>query len=64
MSASEVSARQRSMCTLGGYSAISGAVIGMVGNLAHPATAGPDDPEATARVVAASQLWIPLHLPC
>ena len=24
--------------------------------------AGRDDPEATARVVAASQIWIPLHL--
>jgi hypothetical protein len=39
-----------------------GAILGLVGNLIHPATSGPGDPEGTARVVAESQIWVPLHL--
>jgi hypothetical protein len=47
---------------MGGLSAIAGAILGMVGNLIHPATSGPGHPEATARVVAQSHIWIPVHL--
>jgi Domain of unknown function (DUF4386) len=46
----------------GGGSAIAGAILGLVGNLLHPATSGPGDPAATARVVAESDIWIPLHI--
>src|SRR5262245_38088555 len=45
---------------IGGVSAICGAVIGLVGNLAHPGTPAPGEPE-TARVIAESAIWIPLH---
>lgn len=34
----------------------------MAGNLIHPVTSGPGHPEATARVVAASPIWVPVHL--
>jgi hypothetical protein len=47
---------------IGGASALAGALLGLVGNLVHPITAGPNDPEATARVVAESRIWIPVHL--
>jgi hypothetical protein len=47
---------------IGGVSAIAGACIGLIGNLVHPVTAGPGDPEETARVVADSRIWVPLHL--
>src|SRR5213592_2455212 len=53
---------QRSILKLGGASAILGAVIGLVGNLIHPATSGPGHPAETARVVADSSIWIPLHV--
>lgn len=53
---------QRWVFRVGGTSAVAGAVLGLVGNLLHPATAGPGDPEATARVVAESRIWVPLHL--
>jgi hypothetical protein len=46
----------------GGASAILGAVLGLVGNLLHPATSGPGHPADTARVVAESAIWIPLHV--
>jgi hypothetical protein len=47
---------------IGGGSAVLGAILGLVGNLIHPATSGPGHPAATARVVAESDIWIPLHL--
>jgi hypothetical protein len=47
---------------IGGGAAIAGAILGLVGNLVHPATAGPSDPAATAQVVAESQTWVPVHL--
>jgi len=34
----------------------------LVGNLIHPETPGPGDPEGTVRVVAESQIWVPVHL--
>jgi hypothetical protein len=43
-------------------SAVAGALLGLAGNLVHPVTAGPNDPEATARVVAGSRIWILVHL--
>ena len=47
---------------IGGACAVAGAVLGLVGNLIHPVTSGPDEPAATARVVADSGIWIPVHL--
>jgi hypothetical protein len=47
---------------LGGASAVVGAILGLVLNLAHPATSGPGNPVQTAQVVANSQIWVPLHL--
>lgn len=47
---------------VGGVAAVVGALLGMVGNLIHPATAGPGEPASTARVVADSGTWIPIHL--
>jgi hypothetical protein len=39
-----------------------GAILGLVGNLSHPPTSGPAHPAETARVVANSSIWIPLHI--
>ena len=46
---------------LGGVAAIVGSLMGMVGNLIHPATPL-DDPEGVARVIAASDAWTAIHL--
>ncbi len=59
---SEAACETRWVFRVGGVSAIAGAIIGLVGNLLHPQTAGPGDPEQTARVVADSRIWVPLHL--
>jgi hypothetical protein len=48
---------RRSLYRIGGSAAVVGALLGMVGNLVHPATAGA--PESTAQVVANSGTWIP-----
>jgi hypothetical protein len=50
------------MARIGGASAVLGALLGLTGNLIHPQTPGPTDPAGTARVVAASQIWVPVHL--
>ena len=46
---------------IGGWAAIAGALLGMVGNLIHPVTPI-DDPEGVARVIAESEIWVPVHL--
>jgi hypothetical protein len=46
---------------IGGWAAIIGSLMGMVGNLLHPQTPF-DDPEGTANVIAGSDSWITLHL--
>jgi hypothetical protein len=46
---------------IGGVAAISGALLGMVGNLIHPVTPF-DDPEGVARVIADSGSWVAIHL--
>jgi hypothetical protein len=46
---------------IGGGSAIVGAVLAGVGNLVHPVT--PEhDPVGVARVIADSEIWVPVHL--
>jgi Domain of unknown function (DUF4386) len=45
----------------GGRAAIVGALLGLVANLLHPITPT-DDPEGVARVIADSELWVPVHL--
>jgi hypothetical protein len=46
---------------IGSVAGIVGALLGMVGNLIHPATPT-DDPEGVARAIAGSQLWVVDHL--
>jgi hypothetical protein len=52
---------ERWVYRLGGISAISGAILGGVGNLVHPVT--PEhDPLGATRVIADSGIWTPVHL--
>jgi hypothetical protein len=52
---------ERWVYRLGGICAISGAILGGVGNLVHPVT--PEhDPLGAARVIADSGIWTPVHL--
>ncbi len=46
---------------IGGWAAIVGAILGLIGNLIHPVTPI-DDPEGVARVIADSGIWVPVHL--
>jgi hypothetical protein len=46
---------------VGSYAGIAGALLGLVGNLLHSATPI-GDPEAVARTIADSRLWVPDHL--
>jgi hypothetical protein len=46
---------------IGSAAGIAGALLGMVGNLIHPATPT-DDPEGVARAIADSELWVADHL--
>lgn len=59
---SDASRDKRWVFMIGGSSAAAGAILGLVGNLFHPATSGPGHPAETARVVAESDIWIPLHI--
>lgn len=52
---------ERSMFRIGGWAAIVGSLLGMVGHLLHPATPI-GDPLGTAQVIAESESWITLHL--
>jgi hypothetical protein len=57
----QTGSEERWVYRLGGISAISGAVLGGVGNLVHPVT--PEhDPLGVARVIADSGIWTPVHL--
>jgi hypothetical protein len=57
----EASDEARWVFRLGGASAIIGAILGGVGNLVHPVTPE-NDPVGVARVVADSNIWVPVHL--
>jgi len=46
---------------IGSVAGVAGALLGMVGNLIHPATPT-DDPEGVARAIAGSELWVADHL--
>ena len=46
---------------IGSAAGIVGALLGLVGNLVHPATPT-GDPEGVARTIANSRLWVPDHL--
>jgi hypothetical protein len=54
-------ASDRWVFMIGGIAAIMGSLMGMVGNLIHPATPF-DDPEGVARVIAESDAWTLIHL--
>src|SRR5919106_5382447 len=56
-----VSAEDLRVFRMGGVAAVVGSLAGMVGNLIHPVTPI-GDPEGTARVIADSELWVPVHL--
>jgi hypothetical protein len=47
---------------MGSTAGIVGALLGLVGNLLHPATPT-GDPEGVARAIADSQLWVPITSP-
>ena len=57
----EASDEARWVFRLGGASAIIGAILGGVGNLVHPVTPE-NDPVGVARVIADSDIWVPVHL--
>ena len=57
----EPSEEARWVLRIGGASAIAGAILGGVGNLAHPVTPE-NDPVGVAQVIADSDLWAPVHL--
>jgi hypothetical protein len=57
----ESSEEARWVLRIGGTSAIAGAILGGVGNLAHPVTPE-NDPAGVAQVIADSDLWAPVHL--
>jgi hypothetical protein len=46
---------------IGGSAAIIGAILGGVGNAIHPVTPE-NDPVGVARVIAQSDIWVPVHL--
>jgi hypothetical protein len=52
---------ERWVYMLGGVAAIVGSLMGMVGNLIHPATPLAD-PDGVARVIAESDAWTVIHL--
>jgi hypothetical protein len=58
---SDSTSSDRWVFRIGGWAAIAGALLGMVGNLIHPVTPI-DDPEGVARVIADSGIWVPVHL--
>jgi hypothetical protein len=51
----------RWVCKIGGTAAVVGALLGMVGNLVHPATPI-GDRQGVAMVIAESDGWVPIHL--
>ena len=51
----------RQIYLIGGVAAIVGSLLGLVGNLIHPATPI-DDPEGVARTIAESDAWTAIHL--
>jgi hypothetical protein len=57
----ETSVEQRWVFRIGGCSAVVGAILGGVGNLVHPVTPM-HDPVGVARVIAGSEIWVPVHL--
>ena len=52
---------QQWVLKIGGWAAVVGSLLGMVGNLLHPQTPI-GDPFGTAEVIAGSGSWVPLHL--
>src|ERR687892_584336 len=55
------SEEDRRVFRIGGFAAVVGALLGMVGNLIHPVTPI-GDIEGVARVIAESDIWVPVHL--
>ncbi len=58
---SEQSTSERWIFWMGSRAAIIGALLGGIGNLLHPVTPI-GDPEGVARVIAESEIWVPVHL--
>lgn len=55
------SSEDRWLLLIGGCAAVVGSLMGMVGNLIHPATPM-GDPHGVAHAIAASDAWLPIHL--
>jgi hypothetical protein len=51
----------RQIIRIGAGAGIVGSLLAMVGNLLHPAVPI-GDPEGVARAIAASDIWVPVHL--
>jgi hypothetical protein len=61
MASTAPSGTERWTLLIGGLAAVTGSVLGMVGNLVHPATPI-DDPAGVAQAIATSDTWLPIHL--
>jgi hypothetical protein len=57
----DTSTDRRWVYGIGGSAAIAGSIIAGVGNLLHPVTPI-DDPVGVARVIAESDIWVPVHV--
>ena len=57
----DTSTDRRWVYGIGGSAAIAGSILAGVGNLLHPVTPI-DDPEGVARVIAESDIWVPVHV--
>ena len=57
----DTSTDRRWVYGIGGSAAIVGAILAGVGNLLHPVTPI-DDPVGVARVIAESDIWVPVHV--
>jgi hypothetical protein len=57
----DASIEKRRVFRIGGGAAVAGALLAGVGNLVHPVTPM-NDPAGVARVIADSEIWVPVHL--
>lgn len=58
---SEQNTYERWLFRIGGVGAIVGALLGLVGNIIHPDTPT-GDAEGVAKVIAESDIWVPVHV--
>ena len=61
LSMTDQSRRDGAILRIGSVAGIVGSLLAMVGNFLHPAPPI-GDPEGVARTIAASEIWVPVHL--